>query len=60
MELVKASETIGNIASSNCHYTAGLTAKLATLNKPLLLITIGELIAVHQEYSIFFNQIMEV
>jgi hypothetical protein len=57
-ELVNACQEIGNITDTNCHYTTGLTAKLTALKKPLLSITLGELIEAEQEYSTTYNQIM--
>ena len=59
IQLIKASHTIGLISTSNCHYTAGLTAKLTTLNKPLQSITIGELIEQDKAFNVSFNQMME-
>ena len=59
LELVNTCQAIGNITDSNCHYTAGLMAKLATLNKPLQSITLGEIIETDREYTASFNQMME-
>jgi hypothetical protein len=59
LELVNTCQAIGNITDSNCYYSAGLTAKLATLNKPLHDITVGELIEQDTIFNASFNQMME-
>ncbi len=60
LELLEVSQAIGKIADSNCHYTAGLAVKLATLNKPLQALTVGELLVINSEYNAEFNQIHHI
>jgi hypothetical protein len=59
IQLVNISQTIGNIATSNNQYTACLATKLATLNKPLLSISLRELITLDRDFNNTFNKMME-
>lgn len=54
--LIAVSQTIGTIAGSNCHFTAGLAAKIEQAGKPIGALTVDALIGHITEYKAVYNR----
>ena len=50
---------IGGIAGCNCHYTAGLSRRIAETGKGIEDLTVRELLGIHREYNKFFNELYD-
>jgi hypothetical protein len=56
-ELIEVCREIGNIATSNGHFTAGLARLLDNGNQDLLAMTVTELLALSREYQEVYNRV---
>lgn len=56
-QLTEVCQEIGNIAESNCHYTAGLARLLDKGEQPILDMKVGELLSLAREYKEVFNRV---
>ncbi|MDH5633074.1 MAG: hypothetical protein OEZ10_08760 [Gammaproteobacteria bacterium] len=54
-ELIDASRALGSICESNSKYTALLAMKVSELGKPVEALTVGELVALHEQTGAEFN-----
>lgn len=54
--LIETALTIGNIADSNSHYTAGFAARIDATGKIIGQLTISELLALDQIHRKEFNR----
>lgn len=53
--LIEAALCIGNIANTNCHYTAGLASRIDSTGKTVQELTIAELVALDELQRKQFN-----
>ncbi|WP_305907180.1 hypothetical protein Q9L42_017290 [Methylomarinum sp. Ch1-1] len=57
LALIDVCLEIGDIAGSNCHYTAGLNRRIEQTGKSVEQLTVAELLQLHREFNTQFNAI---
>jgi hypothetical protein len=56
-KLIELCQEVGGIAGCNGHFTAGLSRRIEATGKPLEELTLGELVALSREYSVYYNRV---
>lgn len=57
-DLIRACVEIGMIAEANCHYTAGLAARIEASGSRLENLTVAQLLNIVREHTSRFNERM--
>lgn len=58
LELLEACREIGGVSECNCHFTSGLSNRLAyRIGKPVDELTVGELREAIRKHAVYYNQL---